>query len=234
MLAEAVRKGDTLDNKEESTYVPVHQDCVLALLGDGSRSESNVVTVCPLNKHQSRHPDASRVSERSVIIANQRGYESLFPTKNLRLFAEGSGRRKHKNTAEGHSHDFSNISGTWVFKKLTNVYIISFQQSQNTDCKIVGHHFLMSCDTFPHFPTLSACMIPSTYVQSLSDPKWAPNYDMCGALFSGGSGGLKVEAQFSSEKYLHPGKDSASVYFDWYLSIILTSLHLPPSHCFPG
>ena len=236
LLAEVMNRQDVLSESTQDVYTPYFGDIVLARLGSGDIGESNVVTVSTHNKDTHRHPDAPKVSSRSVIIANQRGYERIFPTENLSLIVEGSGRRQNKNT-EAHNHDLSKFLGILFQNTFLNSYLIFLQTQPNNDCKIPS--VLHSYDSYPlyfptpclsvHFSSVSACQL-SEGAPSLRSQK------MGGWFSSFGSGQVKVEAAFSSDKYLHPGKDGSSVYFDWYgyvqsLTLPQTLKHLLTPTC---
>ena len=214
LLADVINRPDVVGKTSADLYIPFWGDVVLARLGDGSIGESNVVTVSVHNKQTHRHPDAPKVSTRSVIIANQRGYERLFPTEHLSLLVEGNGRKTQKET-ESHNHDFSTIPGKF-FRNVFNSTYLALLQIPNNDCKTKN---IQLCSVYCSMSSLSLYFsVHSTLMsrcQSTTRLCWDRLCSM-GALFSSwGAGQVKVEAAFSSDKYLHPEKDGAGVYYDW-------------------
>ena len=87
---------------------------------------------------------------------------------------------------------------------------------KNNDCKTTDSQlFRDSCSM--SFLSLNFS-VPTTMTPACQSLSRLQTSGLCsmGALFSSwGAGEVKVEAAFSSDKYLHPGKDGAGVYYDW-------------------
>ena len=215
LLADVMRRGDMVSENDPERYVPVHGDIVLALTGSLNTSEQARVTVCPLNKEASDHPDASKVSERTVIIANKNGFERLYPSANLRLLVEGDERRRYKSIAETHDHDFVKLSGKLPTFAFHNLILVNFQERQNNSCIAQQSEpdRVDDCENPAFHPLFSLFVLYITLV-SESQSQWITDHArMCGPLWS--QGGVKVEAAFSSEKYQDHSGDGTSVYYNW-------------------
>ena len=227
LLAEVMRRGDMVAENDPERYVPFNGDIVLALTGSLNTSEQARVTVCPMNKETSDHPDASKVSERSVIIANKNGFERLYPSVNLRLLVEGDERRRYKMLAETHNHDFAKMPGNISTFAFLNLILVKFQERQNNDCttRLTESNRVNDCEKLTFHPLFSLSNLYILFVP-VSQYQWTPDHTrtrMCGALWS--QGGLKVEAEFSSEKYQDHSGDSSSVYYNWVNGSALHALY---------
>ena len=217
LLAEVMKRGDMVAENDPERYVPINGDIVLALTGSLNTAEQARVTVCPMNKETSDHPDANKVSERSVIIANKNGSERLYPSVNLRLLVEGNERRRFKMLAETHNHDFVKMPGNISTFAFINLILVKFQERQNNNCttKLTKSIRANDCEKLTFHLLFS---LSDLYIVFVPVPEYQWTIDhtksrMCGALWS--QGGLKVEAEFSSEKYQDHSGDSSSVYYNW-------------------